>query len=151
MANAERICKTENDMTGENVFDVSRPNILSNPFTHIKDRTTLAKYVVKDRDTAINLYEKYFDKMMEKTDSDFKMEFDRIYEAFLKYDTIYLKCYCKLDQRCHSDIIIKKLNQRLLKDKLEKIKLSKIVGGEKFQDLKKALKIIVDERNEQNT
>lgn len=118
MALAERICKTENDMTGDNVFDVSRPNILSNPYTHIKDRKTLAKRVVKDRDTAIDLYEQYFDEMVKK-DGDFKKEFDRMYEAFLKYDTIYIKCYCKLTERCHGDIIISRLNKRLVKNKLE--------------------------------
>lgn len=121
MALAERICKTENDMTGDNVFDVSRPNILSNPYTHIKDRKTLAKRVVKDRDTAIDLYEQYFDEMVKK-DGDFKKEFDRMYEAFLKEEKIFIKCYCKLTERCHSDVIIKKLNQRLVKSKIEELK-----------------------------
>lgn len=121
MARAERICKTDNDMLGENVFDVSRPNTLSNPFTHIKDKKTLAKRVVKDRETAIRLYEEYFDEMVKRENSEFKKEFDRIYEAYLKYDTIYIKCYCKLDESCHGDYIIKKLNQRLVKSKVDKI------------------------------
>lgn len=121
MAKAERICKTENDMLGENVFDVSRPNTLSNPFTHIKDKKTLAKRVVKDRETAIRLYEEYFDEMVKRENSEFKKEFDRIYEAYLKYDTIYIKCHCKLDQSCHGDYIIKKLKQRLVKSKIDEV------------------------------
>lgn len=104
-------------MMGENVFDVSRPNILSNPFTHIKDKKTLAKRVVKDRDTAIKMYEQYFNEMV-KRDETFKAEFDRMYEAFVANEVIYVMCYCKLDEHCHSDIIIKKLNQRLVKEKL---------------------------------
>lgn len=122
MAKAERICKLENDMHGDNVFDVSRPNILSNPFTHIKDRKTLAKRVVKTRDEAIDLYADYFDRMVEKEDSEFRKEFDRMYEAFLKYDVIFIKCFCKLNERCHGDIIISRLNSRLVKSKLEELK-----------------------------
>lgn len=112
-------------MQGDNVFDVSRPNILSNPFTHIKDKKTLAKRVVKDRETAIKLYEKYFDKMVEKENSSFKKEFDRMYDAFVNNEVIYLACYCSLSESCHSDLIIKRLNQRLVKSKLEKLKKNK--------------------------
>jgi len=108
-------------MLGENVFDVSRPNTLSNPFTHIKDKKTLAKRVVKDRETAIRLYKEYFDEMVKRENSEFKKEFDRMYEAYLKYDTIYIKCYCKLDESCHGDYIIKKLNQRLVKSKIDEV------------------------------
>lgn len=128
MARAERICKTENDMVGENVFDVSRPNTLSNPFTHIKDKKTLAKRVVKDRETAIRLYGEYFDEMVKRENSEFKKEFDRMYEAFVTYDVIYLKCFCKVGndplhpvETCHADYIIKKLNQRLVKSKIDEV------------------------------
>lgn len=121
MARAERICKVDNDMQGDNVFDVSRPNPLSNPFTHIKEKKTLAKRVVKDRETAIRLYEEYFDEMIQKEGSEFKNEFDNMYNAFLTYDVIYIKCYCKLTETCHGDYIIKKLNQRLVKSKIEQV------------------------------
>lgn len=121
MAKAERICKLENDMVGDNVFDISRPNTLSNPFTHIKTKKTLAKRVVKDRETAIKMYEEYFDEMVKKEDSEFKKEFDRMYEAYLTYDTIFIKCYCILDRPCHGDYIIKKLRQRLVKSKIDEV------------------------------
>ena len=121
MARAERICKVDNDMQGDNVFDVSRPNTLSNPFTHIKEKKTLAKRVVKDRETAIKLYEEYFDEMVQTEGSEFKKEFDRMYEAYITYETIYLKCYCKLTESCHADYIIKKLNQRLVKSKIDEV------------------------------
>ncbi len=120
MAKAERICKTENMMSGDNVFDVSRPNTLSNPFTHIKDKKTLAKRVVKDKETAIRYYAEYFDKMV-KRKGEFKDEFDRMYEAFTKFDAIYLMCYCKTDEPCHSDVIIDRLNKRLVKEKVMEI------------------------------
>ena len=120
MAKATRVCKTVTPMSGDNVFDVSRPNILSNPFTHIKDKKTLAKRVVKDRETAISLYEKYFDEMVSK-EGGFKKEFDRMYEAFKSNDEIFVMCYCKLDEACHGDVIIKKLQNRLVKEKLDEI------------------------------
>lgn len=117
MAQAIRYCKTTDDMHGENVFDCSRPHILSNPFTHIKNKKTLAKRVVKDRETAIAMYCKYFDRMMAE-DETFRKAFDEVYEAFLKFDKIYLGCYCRLTESCHVDYIIRKLNQRLIKEKM---------------------------------
>lgn len=120
MAKATRVCKTVTPMGGDNVFDVSRPNILSNPFTHIKDRKTLAKRVVKDRETAVMLYEKYFDEMVVKDDA-FRKEFDRMYEVYKTNKEIFILCYCKLDETCHGDIVIKKLQNRLVKEKLEEL------------------------------
>lgn len=120
MAKATRVCKTVTPMGGDNVFDVSRPNILSNPFTHIKDRKTLAKRVVKDRETAVMLYEKYFNEMVVKDDA-FRKEFDRMYEAYKTNKEIFILCYCKLDETCHGDIVIKKLQNRLVKEKLEEL------------------------------
>ena len=120
MANAIRICKTEGSLCGDNVFDISRPNILSNPFTHIKDKKTLAKRVVKDKETAIKLYSEYFDKMVEK-EGKFKDEFDRMYDSFLANETIYIACYCKTDDICHGDIIIDRLNRRLAKEKINEL------------------------------
>ena len=119
MARAERVCKIDNDMQGDNVFDVSRPNTLSNPFTHIKEKKTLAKRVAKTREEAIKLYEEYFDRMIAKEDSEFRKEFDRMYDAYLNNDVIYIKCYCKPTENCHGDYIIKKLRQRLVKSKID--------------------------------
>lgn len=103
-----RFCKTENDLSGSNVFDVSRASVLGNPFTHIKDKKTKALYVVETRDKAIDMYSKYFDLMYAKN-AKFKAAVDEIYEASKKYNEIYIGCYCKLSERCHGDIIIDKL------------------------------------------
>ena len=120
MAKATRVCKTDNPITGDNVFDISRPNTLSNPYTHIKSKKTLAKRVVKDRETAISLYEKYFDEMVVK-DGPFKNAFDKMFEAYKKYDEIFILCYCKLNESCHGDYIIKKLQNRLVKEKIDEV------------------------------
>lgn len=38
---------------------IGRPSIWGNPFTHIADRNTLAKFVVRTREEAISKYENY--------------------------------------------------------------------------------------------
>lgn len=121
MAQAIRYCKTTDDMHGDNVFDCSRPHIMSNPFTHIKDKNTLAKRVVKNRETAIAMYGSYFDKMVVE-DELFRKAFDEMYDAFLKYDKIYVGCYCHLNESCHCDYIIRMLNRRLIKEKMKSLK-----------------------------
>lgn len=124
MAKFIRYCKTQEQHYGDNVFDVSRPNILGNPYTHIKDRETKALVKVKTRDEAIELYSPYFDKMYE-TDEVFKEEVDNLYDAFKKYDVIYIGCYCKPSESCHADIIIQKINQRSFKETIQKLRLKK--------------------------
>lgn len=109
---------------GSNCFDISRPNIFGNPYTHIKTKKTKAEVVVKDRDTAIELYSEYFDQRL-LNDNNFKAAWDRMYEAYKKYDTIYIGCYCHLDEKCHGDIIIKKLHQRAMKEILYNIRLER--------------------------
>lgn len=121
MANAIRYCMTEESHDGENAFIIARPSIFGNPYTHIKGRKTLAEIKVRSRHKAVELYDKYFDEMLEK-DEDFRNAFDRMYEAFKTYDAIYIGCYCQLDEECHGDIIIKKLNQRLVKEKLKELR-----------------------------
>lgn len=104
-----RYCKLTEDHVGENVFDVSRAGILGNPYTHIKDRSTKALVKVKTRDDAIELYKVYFKKMMESKDKEakpFQREFRRIVDAYKVYDTVYVGCYCHLNESCHADFII---------------------------------------------
>lgn len=106
---------------GDNVFLIHRPFVFSNPFTHIKDKKTKAKYVVASRDEAIDLYKDYFNKMIELSPK-FKEEWDKLYDAYKTYDEIYLGCYCGVNERCHGDILVDKLKQRSIKDMLQQIK-----------------------------
>lgn len=121
MAKVVRYCKLEEEHCGENCFDVSRPNVMSNPYTHIKSKKTLAKYVVGSREEAVQLYELYFNEML-KLNKQFQDEWDRMYEAYKKYDTIYIGCYCHKGDLCHGDVIAKKLKQRAIKEAIDKIK-----------------------------
>lgn len=104
----------------ENNYPIYRPSILSNPYTHIKDKKTLAMFVVKSRDEAIDRYESYFDRMY-KGNAPFKYLIDEIYNKYKNGEDIYLECYCK-PERCHGDIIKEKLEKRLIKEKIAEAK-----------------------------
>lgn len=103
---------------------IYRPNILGNPFTHIKDKQTKAQYVVNTREEAIERYSHYFD-VKYASDLNFKKAVDAIYELYKSGAKLYLECYCH-PQRCHGDIIAEKLQQRLIKEKLKKYEENKI-------------------------
>ncbi len=49
--------KTESHQFDKNNFYIGRGSVVGNPFTHIKDKQTLAKYIVNSRDEAISKYE----------------------------------------------------------------------------------------------
>ena len=104
----------------ENNYPIYRPSILSNPYTHIKDKKTLAMFVVKSRDEAIDRYESYFDRKY-KGNAPFKYLIDEIYNKYKNGEDIYLECYCK-PERCHGDIIKEKLEKRLIKEKIAEAK-----------------------------
>lgn len=127
MSKIIRYCKLKEEHNGENCFDVSRPNIFGNPYTHIKNKETKAQIKVKTRDEAIKLYSLYFDNMLNdnsEAGEAFRKEFDRMYEAYKTHDEIYLGCFCKETEKCHAEIIAKKLIQRSMKEKLSKINVS---------------------------
>lgn len=131
MAKIIRYCKLKEEHYGSNAFDVSRPNIFGNPYTHIKNRETKAQIKVKTRDEAIDLYGPYFDNML-KDDTEvgqaFRDEWDRMYEAYKTYDEIWIGCFCNENERCHGDVIAKKLIQRSMKEKIAKIKAERKVS-----------------------
>lgn len=107
---------------GDNVYLIHRPYILSNPYTHIKDKQTKAMFVVSSREEAIERYSHYFDIMYGKN-IKFTETIDEIYEKYRRGEDILLGCYC-YPQSCHGDIIIKKLQSKLLKEKFVEAKKS---------------------------
>lgn len=102
------------------IYRTSTGNILGNPYTHIKDKKTLAMFVVKTRDEAIDRYDAYFDRMY-KGNAPFKYIIDEIYNKYKNGEDIYLECYCK-PERCHGDIIKEKLEKRLMKERIKEAK-----------------------------
>ena len=97
-----------------------RPSILGNPYYWEKDKKTLASFVVKTRDEAIDRYSSYFDRMY-KGNAPFKYIVDEIYERYKRGEDIYLECYCQ-PERCHCDVIKDKLEKRLVKEKIKEAK-----------------------------
>ncbi len=103
---------------GPNVYDITRPSILSNPYTHMDLDKTKALYHVNDRDEAIQQYSHYYD-IMYNGNLKFKAVIDEIYEKFKNGEDVYLGCVCK-PLPCHGDIIVSKLTKRLIKEKFVK-------------------------------
>jgi len=76
---------------------IGRPSEWGNPYTHIKDKSTLAEYVVRNREEAVRKYKDWLlsqHHLMEKIES-------------LRGKT--LGCWCS-PKSCHGDIIIEVLN-----------------------------------------
>jgi hypothetical protein len=98
-------------------------NPLGNPFTHNGVRKSIAKLSFKTREEAIERYDTYFDVMF-SGNKVFRAVIDDMYEKYKRGEDIYLQCVCK-PLPCHGDIIAKKLQQRLLKEKINNIKHKK--------------------------
>lgn len=101
-------------------FYIGRPSILSNPYTHLDKDKTLALYQCEDREESIDKYDEYFD-IMYGHNKEFTDAVDEIYEHYKNGETVYLGCFCK-PLSCHGDIIKRKLEQRLIKEKIQLIK-----------------------------
>ena len=97
-------------------------SVLGNPYTDKPLKKTLAIYQAKTREEAISRYDTYFD-LKYASDGEFKAIVDEMYEKYKNGETIYLECYCR-PLPCHCDVISKKLQQRLLKEKINEIKKS---------------------------
>lgn len=114
----------ENHSDDPNNYPIYRGgSILGNPYTHIKDRKTLADYVVESREKAIEAYDHYFD-VMYSGNIEFKRLVDEIYEKYKNGETVYLECYCA-PLPCHGNVIEKKLKKRLIKELIENKKCQK--------------------------
>jgi hypothetical protein len=59
----------------------------------------------------------YFDGMY-GTNEEFTKAFDEIYEYYKTGKDVYLGCFCAPNP-CHADVIARKLQQKLIKEKME--------------------------------
>ena len=108
------------DHYGDNVYLIHRPYILSNPYTHIKDKKTKAMFIVSSKEEAIKKYSHYFDLMYGRN-IEFTKLIDEIYQKYCNGEEIYLGCYCH-PQPCHGEVIINKLQKKYIKEKIKLIK-----------------------------
>ncbi len=115
-----RYCVLQEEHEGENSFKVHRGFPLGNPYTHIKNKQTKALVKVKTREEAIERYGRYFEKSLE-LNPEFREEFEKMVDACMKYDVVYIGCYCNLNETCHSDYIIMRLKQECRKRMIQKL------------------------------
>ena len=112
--------KNEDYSQEENNFYIGRSkngNPLSNPFTFNGKKSSIAKLSFKTRDEAIDAFEVYFDRMYGK-DKEITEAFDKIYEKYKNGEDVYLQCFCA-PNRCHGDVIAERLQQKLIREKME--------------------------------
>ena len=120
MSQIKRYCVLKEEHNGDNAFRVHRGYILGNPYTHIKDKTTKAMVVVKTREEAIEKYKQYFELAL-KTIPEFKEEFERMVDACMNNEEVWIGCYCKMDETCHADYIIECLKKECRKRMLSNL------------------------------
>lgn len=98
-------------------------SVLGNPYTDKPLKSTLAVFKAKNREEAIEKYDTYFDTQYGRN-REFTAIIDEIYEKYKNGETVYLECYCH-PLPCHGDVIVKKLQRRLLKEKIKEANLKK--------------------------
>lgn len=110
--------RTKEDYSNHpNNFGIYRGgSVLGNPYTDKPLSGTMAIFQAKTREEAIEKYEDYFD-VQYGHNIEFTKAIDEIYEKYKNGETVYLECYCH-PLPCHGDVIVKKLQQRLLKEKI---------------------------------
>jgi hypothetical protein len=116
----------EDHSSHHNNFPIYRGgSVLGNPYTDKPLTKTMAIFKVKNRAEAIMRYSSYFDTQYGKN-KEFTQAIDEIYELYKKGEDIYLECYCDVgkvgEKNCHGEVIIEKLERRLLKEKILEIK-----------------------------
>ena len=90
---------------------IGRPTKWANPYTHIKDRQTLAKYVVDTREEAIEKYREYIEH------GDGKHLLNDLHELKGKV----LGCWCS-PEACHGDVLIELIEKYCCEEEKKEIK-----------------------------
>ena len=98
-------------------------SVLGNPYTDKPLKGTLAVFKARNRDEAIEKYSTYFDSQYGRN-REFTAAIDEIYEIYKTGEDVYLECYCH-PLRCHGDVIVEKLQKRLLREKIKEYKNKK--------------------------
>jgi len=81
---------------------IGRPSKWGNPYTHIKNKETLAEFIVETREEAIKKYREY---ILSKPD---------LINSLNELEGKTLGCWCKPDS-CHGDILIELISKQQIK------------------------------------
>ena len=98
----------------DNVIYIGRGSALGNPYTSIKDRETLAEFVVDSRKESIECFRNYLLDCIDKKEELVCNILNQIYKLTMKGE-VYLSCYCK-PKSCHGDVI-KEIIEYKIKEK----------------------------------
>ena len=99
MCNLNKKCTVVHCKKSKYDVYIGRPSKWGNPFTHIKDGKTLAKYVVAHREDAIKSYKEWL------TQGEGKYLLNDLHELKGKV----LGCWCS-PQSCHGDVLAELVN-----------------------------------------
>lgn len=114
----------EDHSTHPNNFPIYRGgSVLGNPYTDKPLKGTLAIFKARNREDAIEKYSTYFDSQYGRN-REFTAAIDEIYELYKNGEDVYLECYCS-PLKCHGDVIVEKLQKRLLREKIREYKNKK--------------------------
>ncbi len=80
---------------------IGRPSKWGNPFTHIDDRRTAAKFIVGSREDAVSSYKEWI------LNGDGRWLLEHLHELEGKT----LGCWCA-PKKCHGDALIEIINER---------------------------------------
>lgn len=94
-------------------------SVISNPYTDLKDKKRSVFYA-KSLEEALKRYSSYYD-LMYKNNPEFRSLIDEIYEKYKSGIDVYLED-SDYDVECTGEIIKKKLEKRLVLEKIKKIK-----------------------------
>lgn len=120
----------------ENNYYIGRGGILGNPYSHLPEDKCQALYKCRTREESLEKYDSYFD-LLYGHNREFTQVIDEMYEKYKRGEDLYLECYCKKhpcrdteshddEIACHGDIIARKLQQRLIKEKISDFQKKKI-------------------------
>jgi len=98
----------------EDVIYIGRGSVLGNPYTSIKNRETLAQFVVDSRKESIDCFRKYLFECIEKKEEKVCNLLNQIYTLALEKE-VCISCYCK-PKSCHGDVI-KEIIEMKIKEK----------------------------------
>lgn len=97
-------------------------SIISNPYTDLKEKRRSVFYA-KSLEEALKRYSSYYD-LMYKNNPEFRGLIDEIYEKYKSGVDVYLED-SDYDVECTGEIIKKKLEKRLVLEKIKKLKEEK--------------------------
>ena len=95
-----------------NTFNVGRPTVLGNPYTHYT-KSTLADIQVSTHNEAVSCYEDWLDEQVDNGNQQVIEALKSIMTVINQGETVHLACWCKDEvtpfktdhKYCHADVI----------------------------------------------